>query len=140
MSVLEPAAQEFAPAAAQAPPLHQVGPVAVRRAPEDIQARATAQPDVDVSWVTVSGGGIDVRARIVRPWNTSCELLPVLLYLHGGGWVLGSASTHDRLAGELAVRAQAADVFVEYDLSPEVRYPVALHQTHAVAAGHAQEG
>jgi acetyl esterase len=133
MSVLEPAAQEFARAAARGPRLSQLGPVAARRALEDIQAGATTKPDVESAWVTVSTANIDVRARIVRPWDTTTELLPVVLYLHGGGWVLGSAATHDRLVRELAAGLHAAVVFVEYSLSPEVRYPVALHQAHAVA-------
>jgi acetyl esterase len=133
MSVLEPAAQEFARAAAQAPPLHRLGPVAARRVLEDLQAGPTHRPDVDSSWLTVSRGDVDVRARIVRPRNTSNEVLPVVLYLHGGGWVLGSAATHDRLVRELAVGVPGAVVFVEYDLSPEAPYPVALHQAHAVA-------
>jgi acetyl esterase/lipase len=57
----------------------------------------------------------------------------VVLYVHGGGWVLGNAGTHDRLVRELAVGARAAVVFVEYDRSPEVRYPVALEQAYATA-------
>jgi acetyl esterase len=83
--------------------------------------------------VTVSARDVDVRARIVRPDDSMSELLPVVVYLHGGGWVLGSAATHDRLVRQLAVGLDAAVVFVEYDRSPEARYPVALHQAHAVA-------
>ena len=59
--------------------------------------------------------------------------LPVILYMHGGGWVLGNAGTHDRLVRELAVGADAAVVFVEYDRSPEARYPVAIEQGYATA-------
>ncbi len=58
---------------------------------------------------------------------------PTILYLHGGGWVLGNAGTHDRLVRELAVGADAAVVFVEYDRSPEARYPVAIEQAYATA-------
>ena len=53
--------------------------------------------------------------------------------MHGGGWVLGNAGTHDRLVRELAVGAGAAVVFVEYDRSPEARYPVAIEQGYATA-------
>jgi acetyl esterase len=133
MSVLEPAAQEFARAAAEGPPLHQLGPVAARGVLEELQAGHTARPDVDASWVTVHEEDVEVRARIVRPSGSSGEVLPVLLYLHGGGWVLGSAATHERLVSELAVGVPAAVVLVEYDRSPEARYPVALHQAHEVA-------
>jgi acetyl esterase/lipase len=53
--------------------------------------------------------------------------------VHGGGWILGNAGTHDRLVRELAVGASAAVVFVEYDRSPEARYPVAIEQAYATA-------
>jgi acetyl esterase/lipase len=58
--------------------------------------------------------------------------------------VLGNAGTHDRLVRELAVGADAAVVFVEYDRSPEARYPVAIEQAYATArwitAKGAEEG
>jgi acetyl esterase len=60
--------------------------------------------------------------------------------MHGGGWVLGSATTHDRLVRELAVGANAAIAFVEYARSPEARYPVALEQGYSVAAWIAWHG
>lgn len=66
--------------------------------------------------------------------------LPVILYIHGAGWVFGNAHTHDRLVRELAVGANAAVVFPEYDLSPEVRYPVAIEQNYAVARWVVQQG
>ncbi len=59
----------------------------------------------------------------------------MVLYIHGAGWVFGNAHTHDRLVRELAVGANAAVVFPEYDLSPEARYPVAIEQNYAVASG-----
>jgi acetyl esterase len=57
----------------------------------------------------------------------------VVLYTHGAGWVFGNRHTHGRLARELALGARAAVVFVNYSLSPEARYPVALEQVHAAA-------
>jgi acetyl esterase len=140
MSILEPAAREFARVAAQPPPLHQLTPNAARRVLEDLQAGPTTKPDVDAAWVKVSASNLDVRARIVRPADSEGEQLPVVLYLHGGGWILGNAGTHDRLVREIAVGVNAAVVFVEYDRSPEVRYPVALHQAHAVARWVCQHG
>jgi acetyl esterase/lipase len=64
----------------------------------------------------------------------------VILYMHGGGWVLGNAATHDRLVRELAVGADAAVAFVEYDRSPEARYPVAIEQGYATARWIVEEG
>ncbi|MGW3465826.1 alpha/beta hydrolase, partial [Streptomyces olivaceoviridis] len=64
----------------------------------------------------------------------------VIFYIHGAGWVFGNAHTHDRLVRELAVGADAAVVFPEYDLSPEVRYPVAIEQNFTVAKWVVEEG
>ena len=60
--------------------------------------------------------------------------------MHGGGWVLGNAGTHDRLVRELAVGTGAAVVFVEYDRSPEAHYPVAIEQGYATAQWIVREG
>ncbi|WP_043637904.1 alpha/beta hydrolase, partial [Nonomuraea candida] len=87
----------------------------------------------DEEWITVPGGPTgQVRARVVRPAGGSGDL-PVIVYVHGAGWVFGNAHTHDRLVRELAVGARAAVVFPEYDRSPEHRYPVALEQVWTVA-------
>ncbi|MEV0136412.1 alpha/beta hydrolase fold domain-containing protein [Dactylosporangium sp. NPDC050688] len=59
--------------------------------------------------------------------------LPVVLYVHGGGWVLGNASTHDRLVREISVGVGAAVVFVEYTPAPDAHYPVAIEQIYAAA-------
>jgi len=67
-------------------------------------------------------------------------MLPVVLYMHGGGWILGNAGTHDRLVRELAVGARAAVAFVEYPNSPEARYPVAIEQGYATAQWIMREG
>ena len=67
------------------------------------------------------------KFAIVKPVNPPA-VLPVVLYVHGGGWILGNAGTHDRLVRELAVGAQAAVAFVEYDRSPEACHPVAIEQ------------
>jgi acetyl esterase len=53
------------------------------------------------------------------------------MYLHGGGWVLGDATTHDRLIRELAAGAHVTVVFVDYDRAPEQRYPTAIEQSYA---------
>ena len=80
-----------------------------------------------------------MRVRIVRPPDAA-GTLPVILYMHGGGWVLGNADTHDRLVRELAVGTGAAVVFVEYDRSPEAHYPVAIEQGYATAQWIVREG
>lgn len=131
--VLEPAAQQFVEATANPPYLFDLTPEEGRTAVEEVQSGAVDLPEIDEEWVTVPGGPTgEVRTRIVRPAGAT-GALPVVLYIHGAGWVFGSAHTHDRLVRELAVGAGAAVVFPEYDRSPEVRYPVAVEQGYAVA-------
>src|SRR5256886_260982 len=131
--VLEPAAQSFVEATANPPYLFDLGPVEGRKTVDEVQSGDIAKPGVDEEWVTVSGGPTgQVRVRVVRPAGAT-GTLPVIIYIHGAGWVFGNAHTHDRLVRELAVGAQAAVVFPEYDLSPEARYPVAIEQNYAVA-------
>ncbi|MEW2049134.1 alpha/beta hydrolase [Streptomyces sp. NPDC005476] len=138
--VLEPAAQAFAEATARPPFLFDLPPAEGRKAVDEVQSGEVDAPAVDEEWVTVPGGPTgSVRVRIVRPAGAS-GTLPVILYIHGAGWVFGNAHTHDRLVRELAVGAGAAVVFPEYDLSPEARYPVAVEQNFAVARWIVEEG
>lgn len=138
--VLEPAAAAFAKDTAKGPYLYELTPAEGRAAVDEAQSGDIAKPDVDEEWITVAGGPTgSVRTRVVRPRGAT-GTLPVVLYLHGAGWVFGNAHTHDRLVRELAVGTGAAVVFPEYDLSPEARYPVAIEQNYAVARWITTEG
>ncbi|MFI6291617.1 alpha/beta hydrolase [Nonomuraea sp. NPDC050790] len=137
--ILEPAAQELADATSKPPFLYELGAEGARKVLDDLQAAPIAKPDADEKWITVPAEVGDVRVRIVKPAGTT-GTLPVVLYMHGGGWVLGNAGTHDRLVRELAVGAGAALVFVEYDRSPEARYPVAIEQGYATAQWITRDG
>jgi acetyl esterase/lipase len=130
--VLEPAAAQFAAATANPPYPFDLGPEGGRKALEDLQSGAVDKPDVTERWVTVPAPTGDVRARIVTPAGAAGPL-PVIIYIHGAGWVAGSARTHDRLVREIAVSARAAIVFPDYSRSPEARYPVAIEQNYATA-------
>ncbi|MFJ3669527.1 alpha/beta hydrolase [Streptomyces sp. NPDC090106] len=138
--VLEPAAQAFVEATANPPYLFDLAPADGRKAVDEVQSGEIDKPAVDEEWVTVAGGPTgSVRARIVKPAG-AVGPLPVVFYIHGAGWVFGNAHTHDRLVRELAVGAEAAVVFPEYDLSPEVRYPVAIEQNFTVARWVVEQG
>ena len=126
--VLEPAAAEFAAATAQSPFLFELTPEEGRKAVDEVQSGEIAKPAIDEHWVELDG----FRVRVVKPAGADGPL-PVILYIHGAGWVFGNAHTHDRLVRELAVGAGAAVVFPEYSLSPEARYPVAIDQNYAAA-------
>jgi acetyl esterase len=138
--VLEPAAQRIDNATARPPYLYDLSADAARKALEDIQVAPVDLPDVDDRWITVPAAVGEVLVRIVKPVGAERVFMPTILYLHGGGWVLGNAGTHDRLVRELAVGVHAAVVFVEYDRSPEVQYPVAIEQAYAVAQWIVRDG
>ncbi|MGR3874360.1 alpha/beta hydrolase [Streptomyces graminifolii] len=138
--VLEPAAQAFVEATANPPYLFDLAPAEGRKAVDEVQSGEIAKPAVDEEWITVPGGPTgQVRTRVVRPAGVT-GTLPVIIYIHGAGWVFGNAHTHDRLVRELAVGANAAVVFPEYDLSPEARYPVAIEQNYTVARWVVEQG
>jgi len=130
--VLEPAAQKLVDATSAPPYLYELEPSAARKVLDDLQAAPIDKPAIDEEWITVPASVGDVRVRIVKPGGTTGPL-PVVVYMHGGGWVLGNAKTHDRLVRELAVGARAAIAFVEYTPSPEAHYPVAIEQGYATA-------
>lgn len=138
-AVLEPAAQEFAAATSQPPFIYQLDPVAARKVLDDVQAGPVGAPAIEEQWVTIAAAVGDVRVRHVRPLGAT-GTLPVVLYVHGGGWVLGNAGTHDRLVREISVGAGAAVVFVEYTPSPDAHYPVAIEQIYAAARWIVSEG
>jgi acetyl esterase/lipase len=137
--VLEPASQAFVEATANPPFLYELTPAEARKVLDDVQAAPIDKLPVDERWITVPAEVGDVQVRIVRPAGSE-GTLPVILYMHGGGWVLGNAGTHDRLVREMSVGARAAVVFVEYDRSPEARYPVAIEQGYATARWITREG
>ncbi len=137
--VLESASQEFVDATSTPPFLYELTPAEARKVLDDVQAAPIDKLPVEDRWLTVPAEVGDVEVRIVRPPEAK-GTLPVILYMHGGGWVLGNADTHDRLVRELAVGTGAAVVFVEYDRSPEAHYPVAIEQGYATARWIVREG
>jgi acetyl esterase len=81
--------------------------------------------------------GTPLPARLYAP---STAALPVLLYLHGGGFVIGSLETHDSLCRQLALRTGAAVVSLAYRLGPEHRFPTAVDDAWAAMRWLAQRG
>lgn len=79
-----------------------------------------------------------VRVRFYDPGPTGPK--PGLVYLHGGGWTIFSLDTHDRVMRELAARAGVTVIGVDYAMSPEAKYPVALTQVCAVLRHLAARG
>jgi acetyl esterase/lipase len=96
-------------------------------------------PKADVSETTIQVDGQPLSLTIVRPAGVKGEL-PVFMFFHGGGWVLGDFPTHERLVRDLVVGSGAAAVFVNYTPSPEAHYPVAINQAYAATKWVAEHG
>ena len=128
---LDPITQHFIDTIAHEPALPTLAPSAARAFLTRLQSAPVGKPSVqavDMSFPIGPTGAVQVR--IIRPRDTT-DALPVIMHFHGGGWVLGDANTHDRLMREIAVGVGATLVFVEYALSPETAYPVAIEQAYA---------
>jgi len=78
--------------------------------------------------------------RPARLYAPSRERLPLLLYLHGGGFTIGGLETHDSLCRQLAARSGAAVVALDYRLAPEHRFPAAVHDSWAALRWLGGEG
>ncbi|MFD6024056.1 alpha/beta hydrolase [Streptomyces griseoluteus] len=130
---LEPAAKELAEATDPHPRIYEVPPEQGRAILADLQSDTSVpRPEVDEEWVDVDAGEWGtVRTRIIRPKGVTGPL-PVLIYIHGAGWVFGDDKTHDRLFRELTVGAGAVGVFPVYDRAPEAKYPTQVEQNYAV--------
>lgn len=130
--VLEEAAQEFSEANKPHPRIYELEPKDGRALLEEVQSSPVDKYNVDIEDTTFTTEKFgDVPVRFIRPEGSS-EKLPVIFYIHGAGWVFGSAMTHDKLVRELAVRTHSVVVFPEYTLSPEAKYPTAIEQNYDV--------
>jgi acetyl esterase len=109
-------------------PLPQLSVEAARQYMRDSQTTPLEHDSVSIEPVVTA----ELPLTIVRPAQAHGPL-PAVLYMHGGGWVLGGIETHARIVRELALRAEAAIVFPHYALSPEARFPVAMEQCCAAA-------
>lgn len=94
---------------------------------------------IEVSEKTITEDGQSIQLNIVRPAGVKGQL-PVFMFFHGGGWVLGDFPTHQRLVRDLVVGSGAVAVFVNYTPSPEAKYPVAINQAYAATKWVAEHG
>jgi acetyl esterase len=138
--VLEPAAQKFADATSTPPFIYELSPDDAREVLEGVQRSPIDKPDVEIEDLKISGGPHgQIAVRLIKPAGTT-GTLPVILYVHGAGWVLGSPDTHDLLVRNLAVGAQAAVVFPDYRRAPEAQYPSQIEEAYATATWVVEHG
>jgi len=122
------------------PPLYRL-PVLEARAAYTLRAEVLELPRARLERVedlrVPTPDGAVLPARLYAP---SRERLPVLLYLHGGGFTIGNLETHDSLCRQLALRSGAAVVALDYRLAPEHRFPIAVDDSWAAMRWLGQQG
>ena len=121
-------------------PLEQLSPKDARA----VLTGAQASVKVDLSGIevkerTIQANGESIRLQVVRPANVKGDL-PVFMFFHGGGWVLGDFPTHQRLIRDLVVGSGAVAVYVDYTPSPEAHYATAINQAYAATRWVAEHG
>lgn len=94
---------------------------------------------IDESEKTITTDGYTIKLNIVRPKGVE-DKLPVFIFIHGGGWVLGDYPTHKRLVRDLVVESGFASVFVNYTPSPEAKFPQPTDEIYAATKWVAAHG
>lgn len=121
-------------------PVESLSPENARKVLEGAQSSV----EVDLSGIeetdkTITEDIFTVKLKIVRPKGKT-EKLPVFIFIHGGGWVLGDYPTHRRLVRDLVIETGYAAVFVDYTRSPEAKYPQAVNEIYAATKWVAEHG
>jgi len=114
--------------------------------PQDILTRIQDKTPVDMSGVTttektIKEDGREFKLHIMKPQHVSGKP-GVVLFIHGGVWIVGNFENHERLLRDMVVGSGQIGVFVEYTPLPEARFPVQLEQSYAALkwiAAHAGE-
>jgi acetyl esterase/lipase len=94
---------------------------------------------IEESEKNITTDGFTIKLNIVRPEGAKGKL-PVFIFIHGGGWILGDYPTHKRMVRDLVVLSGYAAVFVNYTPSPEAHYPQAINEIYAATKWVAAHG
>lgn len=127
-TMLEKITAQFTDKTSKGTPIYKMTPIDARETLEKIQSQSAPKKQLQVNIIDMKLNDV-VPIRIMRPLRSTGKL-PVIIYLHGGGWILGSKYTHDNLIRNLCIKTGCAIVFVEYTLSPEAKFPTALKQAY----------
>jgi acetyl esterase/lipase len=122
------------------PPLEEMTAVEARQVFVDAQASVKVDlSGIEESEKTITTDGFTIKLNIVRP-EGEIGILPVFMFIHGGGWVLGDYPTHKRMVRDLVVLSGAAAVFVNYTRTPDAAYPQAINEIYAATKWVAEHG
>jgi len=126
------------------PPYHQLTPKDARQMFRETRPASTPPaPQIGAVRDVLTEGAQAIPLRVYRPPGVSdSRRLPVLVYFHGGGWVIGDLETHDVLCRQLTAEAGVSVIAVDYRLAPEHKFPAAADDAWAATrwiAAHAAE-
>ncbi len=121
-------------------PVESLPPAEARKVLEGAQSSVNVNlSGIEESYKKIQQDGLSVNLVIVKPEGVK-EKLPVFMFIHGGGWVLGDYPTHKRLVRDIVVESQLACVFIDYTRSPEANFPTALNECYAATKWVAENG
>ncbi|MDB5276562.1 MAG: alpha/beta hydrolase [Ferruginibacter sp.] len=121
-------------------PLETLSPEEARKVL--VNAQASVKVDlsgIDESEKTITADGHTIKLNIVRPAGVK-GILPVFIFLHGGGWVLGDYPTHKRMVRDLTVLTGYSGVFINYTPTPDAKYPTQVNEIYAATKWVAEHG
>jgi len=122
------------------PGIETLSPEAARQVLAGAQAGVKVDlSGIEVSEKTIKSDGLTVKLNIVRPAGVK-GILPVVIFIHGGGWVLGDFPTHERLVRDIVVGSGCVAVFPNYTPAPDAKYPVAINEIYAATKWVAEHG
>lgn len=119
-------------------PIEQMQPQEARQVLIGAQKGAKLPPAKVVD-KTIIVDGQELKLKVVKPVDAK-GILPVFMFFHGGGWVLGDFNTHERLIRDLVRESGAAAVYIDYTPSPEAHFPVAINQAFEATKWVSQHG
>lgn len=122
-------------------PLYDITPDEARHFLYNLQQEFHSNIEAYTENITIfSTTAGDISVRLIRPGNHIDEKLPVIIYCHGGGWVMGDADTYDMTIRTIANHTKSVVAFINYPRSPEFQYPDALNQISATIKHFAENG
>ena len=111
-----------------ATPLYELTPKEARDFLKNLQSKTFKKTDAGITEIDIEG----VKTFVLKPQTNTEKKLPAILYLHGGGWVMGDEYVFDNLIKKIANCAEAVLIFPEYTPAPEAEYPQQINEAYSV--------
>ena len=111
-----------------ATPLYELTPKETRDFLKNLQSKTFKKTDAGITEIDIEG----VKTFVLKPQTNTEKKLPAILYLHGGGWVMGDEYVFDNLIKKIANCAEAVLIFPEYTPAPEAEYPQQINEAYSV--------